>query len=114
MTLTLLGMASMAFVIAFTWHQYVSADPGVGQSRQASLVEAWSNIVIGFSINFTANIWLVPLMADGGHMSHSANWWGGWVYTSISMLRQYAVRRFFNTHIHRFATWAGNAIFQRH
>lgn len=101
--LELLGLCSMLFVAWFTWRQYQAADDGSGQSKRASLVEAWVNIVIGFSINFVANLVLIPLMAQGGHLSMSANWWGGWVFTTVSILRQYAIRRWFNERINLFA-----------
>jgi|GEM_PF-965575 hypothetical protein len=96
--LTSLGMASMAFVAWFTWRAYRSADSGAGQSKRASIIEAWVNILIGFSINYAANVVLIPLMADGAHVTATSNFWGGWVYTAISIVRQYTVRRWFNTH----------------
>lgn len=94
--ITLLGAASMLFVAWFTWHQYTGPQSGLGQSRRQSIIEAWVNLAIGFSINFTANLVLFPLMV-GVPVSAEANFWGGWVYTSISILRQYAIRRWFNT-----------------
>lgn len=98
-----LGLASMLFVVWFTWRAYSGPDTGQGQSRRESIIEAWTNIAIGFSTNFTANTFLLPLMTDGGHLSQISNWWGGWVYTAISMLRQYAIRRWFNSR--GFAVW---------
>ena len=94
--LTVLGMASMAFVAWFTWRQYTGPDMGQGQSRRQSIIEAWTNIAIGFSVNFVANMILFPLMV-GVPVSAEANWWGGWVYTTISVLRQFVIRRWFNT-----------------
>lgn len=87
----------MLFVAWFTWRQYTGPQSGTGQSRRQSIIEAWVNIGIGFSINFAANLVLIPMMTDGHAVSASANWWGGWVYTSISVLRQYVIRRWFNT-----------------
>lgn len=100
--LTLLGMASFIFVAVFTWRAYTGPQAGGGQSRRSSIIEAWVNIAIGFSINFAANSVLFPLMV-GVSVSMEANWWGGWVYTSISILRQYAIRRWFNQRIQRAA-----------
>lgn len=105
MTLELLGLASMAFVLWFTWYEATRRAAGPGQSKGMSLLEAWVNIAIGFTINFVANFWLIPLMT-GVELPHAANFWGGWVYTTISLLRQYTIRRFFNSHIHRFTEWA--------
>jgi hypothetical protein len=98
--ITLLGMVSMLFVIWFTWKEAKKKDDGTGQSKRASLVEAWTNIVIGFSINFIANFWLIPLMT-GVDLPNSANFWGGWVYTTVSIVRQYVIRRWFNAHLQR-------------
>jgi hypothetical protein len=94
--LALLGASSMLFVVWFTWRQYTGPQVGQGQSRRQSIIEAWVNILIGFSINYVANLALFPLMV-GVQVSAEANWWGGWVYTTISILRQYAIRRWFNT-----------------
>lgn len=99
--ITVIGMASALFVAGFTYRTYISADTGTGpQSKRASIIEAWTNIVIGFSINFAANYVLIPLMASGAHVTAHDNFWGGWVYTAISIIRQYAIRRWFNDRIH--------------
>lgn len=97
-----LGLASMLFVLVFTALAY-SAKPGEGQSPRSSIVEAWINILIGFSINFVMNLLVIPLAMDGKAMSLSNNWWMGWIFTSVSILRQYAIRRWFNERIHRAA-----------
>lgn len=97
----LLGLASMAFVVAFTIRAYYK-DPTSGQSPRESIIEAWVNIVIGFAINFAANLVVIPLMT-GATLSLAANFWGGWIYTSIAIVRQYAIRRWFNNRIHELA-----------
>lgn len=71
------------------------------QSRLSSFYEALFNIFIGFSINFVANIWLIPMFAVGSDgqpasLSMAANWWMGCAYTVISLIRQYVIRRWFN------------------
>lgn len=76
----------------------------MSQSKRHSFYEALVNIVIGFSINFTANIFLIPIFVDDGHgnaahLSFLANWWMGCAYTVISLIRSYAIRRFFTTYI---------------
>lgn len=91
--LTTLGMASLAFTAVFTWRSYCS-----GPNPRAAIVEAWTNIVIGFSINFIANLLILPLA--GASITPSENFWMGWVYTSISILRQYAIRRWFQQRLH--------------
>jgi hypothetical protein len=98
-TLTFFGVISMLFVAAFTWAQYRD-NTGPGQTPRGAIIEAWTNIAIGFTVNWLANIVLIPLMSPGGHMTLAANFWGGWIYTSISILRQFIIRRWWNTRIH--------------
>lgn len=95
--ITILGMASLAFTAAFTWRAYTAA-PTPGQSPRSSIIEAWFNIVIGFTINFVANLLIFPLI--DAHLTLYQNFWMGWIYTSISILRQYAIRRWFNSRLH--------------
>lgn len=66
-----------------------------------AIIEAWANIVIGYTVNFIANIAILPLI--GASFTFTQNFFLGWVYTAISILRQYAVRRWFQDHIHEFA-----------
>lgn len=96
--ITVLGVLALAFVAWFTWHQSFHADQGSGQSKRSSIIEAWTNICIGFSINYCANLLLLPLV--GAHLTAASNFWLGWIYTAVSMLRQYAIRRWFNDRIH--------------
>lgn len=101
MTIIVLGSFSFAFVVWFTFYQAMHIDQGQGQSRRAAVMEAWWNIAIGFSANYVANLWLIPLMADGAHVTAASNWWGGWCYTAISILRQFAIRRWHNARMVR-------------
>jgi hypothetical protein len=66
-----------------------------GQSRRHSFIEAWVNIAIGFGINYFANLLIFPLF--GFHISLIANLWMGVIYTGISLVRSYFIRRYFNT-----------------
>jgi hypothetical protein len=102
MTLRLLGIVSLLFVIAFTWHAY-QQQAAHGQSPRSSIIEAWVNIAIGFTVNMLMNTVMFPLMTNGHHVTLEANWYGGWVYTAASILRQYAIRRWFNAALHRAA-----------
>jgi len=95
--LVALGLASLAFVAVFTWRAY-TANPGAGQSPRSAILEAWLNIAVGFSINFVANFLILPLI--GAHPSASQNFWMGWIYTAVSIVRQYAIRRWFNARLH--------------
>ena len=65
-----------------------------GQSRRHSFIEAWVNIAIGFGINYFANLLIFPLF--GFHISLIANLWMGVIYTAISLVRSYFIRRYFN------------------
>jgi len=92
--LAFLGLASMVFVAWFTWRAYRDNTSANGeQSRRESIIEAWMNIVIGFSCNFSFNLVLLPMMMVGGHLTVASNWWGGWIFTVISIVRQYTIRR---------------------
>jgi hypothetical protein len=95
-TLEAVGLASLAFVAVFTWRTYSS-----GPDPRAAILEAWANICLGFSFNLLANFILLPLV--GVHPSLSANFWLGWPYTVVSLVRQYAIRRWFAERVHRAA-----------
>lgn len=96
-----LGTASFVFVALFTWHAATRAHTH-GQSPRSAIAEAWMNIAVGFSVNFVANIALLPLV--GAHFTGGQNFALGWIYTAISIVRQYAVRRWFNSRLHQVAT----------
>lgn len=98
--LIVLGVACLVFTAVFTYRAY-HATPGVGQSPRSAIIEAWMNIAIGFSVNFFANMLILPLVE--AHITASQNFWMGWIYTSISILRQYAIRRWFNARLHAVA-----------
>lgn len=68
------------------------------QTKLGSLYEACVNIVIGFSINYFANLLIFPLF--GFHIKPGANFIMGLLYTAISLVRSYVIRRWFNARIH--------------
>jgi hypothetical protein len=92
--LTILGVLAIAACVALTWHAASIAAPAGGQTRVESLKEAWTNIVIGFSINYFANLLIFPLV--GMHIGLDQNFWIGCIYTAISLVRQFVIRRRFN------------------
>lgn len=65
-----------------------------GQSRLASFTESMINILVGFWINFLANIWVLPLFDC--HITVAQNFQIGAIYTVISIIRSYGLRRGFN------------------
>ena len=77
----------------------------VRQSRLGSLLEAFINILIGFGINFAANMLILPFF--GFHITVSENLVLGLIYTGISVARSYAVRRWFDARIHKLAQSLG-------
>lgn len=91
--LTALGLASFVFVVIFTARAYRN-NTGHGQTPRGAILEAWTNIGIGFAVNFAANFLLLPLV--GASFTAAENFWLGWIYTAISLLRQYAIRRWHN------------------
>lgn len=65
------------------------------QTRKGSFAEAWTNIAIGFSINYAANLLILPLF--GFHsLTAGKNFIIGCIYTAISLARSYCLRRWFN------------------
>jgi len=98
--LHLLGLVSFVFVAVFTVSVWRNND-GAGQTPRSSLIEAWVNILLGFSVNYLANWLLLPMV--GAHFTMSENFWLGWVYTAISIVRQYVIRRWFNNRLHNIA-----------
>jgi hypothetical protein len=89
-----LGVTSALFVGWFTWYQITHTNQGKGQTRRDSMIEAWTNIAVGFSVNFVANIFFLPLV--GASFTLAENFWLGWIYTAVSVVRQYAIRRWYN------------------
>lgn len=78
------------------------------QTRLGSLIEAIFNTCIGFAINYTANLLIFPLF--GFHITPGANFALGLIYTVISVVRSYCVRRWFNARLHTIADAAAKAI----
>lgn len=67
----------------------------MAQTRTGSLVEAGANIAVGFTINWTANMVFLPVFGFSTLTAGKA--FGiGLVFTAISLVRQYVLRRWFN------------------
>ena len=58
-------------------------------------MEAFTNVFIGFTINFVAN-WLILPWFFGIEADLASFAWLGAVYTVISIARSYVIRRAFN------------------
>ncbi len=66
----------------------------MAQTKLGSFVEAWANIFVGFSINWCANMLILPLFGFGvsGRQAFMIGVW----FTGISLARSYVLRRWFN------------------
>lgn len=64
------------------------------QRKLGSLIEAIANIVIGFAINFIANMTILPMF--GFNITAGQAFSVGLIFTIISVVRSYYVRRLFN------------------
>lgn len=64
------------------------------QTRIGSLAEAAANIAVGFTINWTANMLVLPWFGFNGTGSQAFGI--GLVFTAISLARSYVLRRWFN------------------
>lgn len=65
-----------------------------GQRRWHSVIESWTNVVVGLAITLTANAVLFPLF--GWQINAHQNLALGGLYTLISLARSYLLRRAFN------------------
>jgi hypothetical protein len=64
------------------------------QTKLGSFVEAWANIAVGFGINYCANLLVLPLF--GLNVTPSDAFGIGVIFTVISLVRSYILRRWFN------------------
>jgi hypothetical protein len=92
--LEILGLSSIVFVFIVTLRAAYSNPLSGGQTIKDSLMEIWTNIVIGFSFNYVQNFILLPLV--DAQLSIESNFYLGWIYTATSFIRQFLVRRWFN------------------
>lgn len=65
------------------------------QKKKHSLLEACLSTAIGFCVAYVANIVIVPLVL-GIRLDHTTNVVLTSFFTLVSVVRGYAVRRFFN------------------
>ena len=64
------------------------------QSRRNSAIEAFVNVAIGYLVSVLANILILPMF--GYDVTLADSFAIGVAFTMVSLLRSYAVRRFFN------------------
>lgn len=68
--------------------------PQEGQSKRASVLEAFANILIGFWVSVGANMLVLPFFPNPGAFREA--FLIGLIFTVISFVRSYLLRRLFN------------------
>ena len=91
--LILTALACIAATIAITVFA-ARAGSSEGQSFRESISEAWTNVAIGFGINYVANLLVLPLA--GLPVTPSGAFWSGCIFTGISVVRSFLIRRHYN------------------
>lgn len=71
----------------------------MSQTKLGSFIEAWVNVLIGFWINFAANLLILPAFGFTG-LTLATNFYIGLAYTVVSVARSYVIRRWFNAKLH--------------
>jgi hypothetical protein len=66
---------------------------GAKQTKRASFIEAWLNVAIGYGVALASQLIVFPWF--GIHVGLSENIAIGLVFTVISIVRSFAVRRLF-------------------
>jgi hypothetical protein len=64
------------------------------QSRVMSLIEALANVLVGYSVAVATQVMVFPIF--GLHASLDQNLAIGLIFTVVSLVRSYALRRLFN------------------
>lgn len=65
------------------------------QSKFSSFIESWANVAVGFSINYAANLVILP-MVGLPRPGLVQNFIMGCLFTVVSVARSYTIRRWFN------------------
>ncbi len=73
----------------------------MNQSRVASLAESVMNVLIGYGVALASQLVIFPMF--GIHLPLSDNLAIGAWFTLISLVRSYAIRRWFNARLQRAA-----------
>jgi len=72
------------------------------QTKLGSFIETLVNIAIGFTINWIANMFILPM--HGFKVTGGQAFSIGLMFTVISVIRSYSVRRWFNSYIVKAST----------
>jgi len=91
--LVVFGCLAMAATLCMTVYAAFQ-QVGEGQSVRESIMEAWTNVGIGFGINYVANLLVLPLA--GLPVTPAGAFWIGCIFTGISVCRSFLIRRWYN------------------
>ena len=64
------------------------------QNKSQSLIETLTNVSIGYVISFIANMTVLPMF--GYDINLTDGFWISMIFTVVSVIRGYVVRRWFN------------------
>ena len=64
------------------------------QTRLMSMIEAWANVMVGYWLSVAANLVVLPMF--GFDVTPGQAIGIGIVFTAISLVRSYLLRRWFN------------------
>jgi len=92
--LIIVAVACALVTVVLTAYGAIATSKHGGQSMRDSMVETWTNIGIGFGINYAANMVVLPLA--GLPVSAGGAFLIGVIFTAISVVRSFAIRRWFN------------------
>ena len=92
--LAVIAIICAILTVAITLYGAIATSKHGGQSMRDSMVETWTNIGIGFGINYAANMVVLPLA--GLPVSAGGAFLIGVIFTAISVVRSFAIRRWFN------------------
>ena len=83
----------------------------MNQTRLESLAEVLINVVIGWVIAFITQLIVFPMF--GVHVSLSSQFWISVIFTVVSIIRGYVIRRWFNAGIHKLAIQCIRKFYER-
>jgi cobalamin synthase len=93
MLILIAGVCALITIILTLWAAFAESAHG-GQSMRESMKETWVNIAIGFSINYCANLVVLPLA--GLPVTPTSAIYIGVIFTAISVVRSFLIRRWYN------------------
>jgi hypothetical protein len=85
--------------VSLTLYGALATSRTGGQSMRESMLETWTNIGIGFGINYAANLAVLPLA--GLYVTAGDAFYIGVIFTAISVVRSFWIRRVYNARMLR-------------